>query len=239
MNPKKSSTDYISAPFEADIKFIFEGFEVETRNCKGFTNSVRSLLVDNILKNMNFNDSNENETNDEQPFKDTLRNAIQAMAFGQTANPMTLAAKRLMEKNGASIKKDLITFSGLPYMLEKKYFDEAFILHDESVGTKQLNEIMLHMMLDDSFNNTENAEMLDYLNKHQTKKKKGLDMRAKLDQKWASLKNIFRYQPLWTVRDYFGEQVALYFSYSGAMLSSLWFPVLVGIAFFIIGVLDR
>lgn len=51
---KREEIDYVSAPFEADIRFIFKGFEKEISKCKGFANSVRCLLVDSILKTMNF-----------------------------------------------------------------------------------------------------------------------------------------------------------------------------------------
>ena len=65
------------------------------------------------------------------------------------------------------------------------------------------------------------------------------DMREKLDKKWASLKRVFSFQPLWLIRDYFGEQISLYFAFCGALLSSLWFPSIVGIAFFVVGVINR
>jgi hypothetical protein len=34
------------------------------------------------------------------------------------------------------------------------------------------------------------------------------------------------------VRDYFGEYVALYFSFSGSLVASLWIPSLIGAIFF-------
>ena len=59
MSSRKGGNNYVSAPFQTDISFIFQGFDVEIENCEGFKNSIRCLLVDNILKTMNFDESSE------------------------------------------------------------------------------------------------------------------------------------------------------------------------------------
>lgn len=62
------------------------------------------------------------------------------------------------------------------------------------------------------------------------------DIRFELFDKWANLKNVFKYQPINLVRDYFGEEYALYFAWVGVFITTLWIPTLLGIIFFIIGV---
>jgi hypothetical protein len=42
----------ICAPFQKDIFYIFENFEENIEKSKGFTNTIRSLLVENILNHI-------------------------------------------------------------------------------------------------------------------------------------------------------------------------------------------
>lgn len=51
---------------------------------------------------------------------------------------------------------------------------------------------------------------------------------------------IFRYkkQPLWLIRRYFGEKVALYFAWLGFYTKSLYAPAVVGLLCFIYGLLS-
>ena len=41
------------APFAKDIRYIFENFEEDIQKSKGFSNTIRSLLVNNIMNNIN------------------------------------------------------------------------------------------------------------------------------------------------------------------------------------------
>jgi len=50
---------------------------------------------------------------------------------------------------------------------------------------------------------------------------------------WASFKNTFKPQPIDKVRDYFGEEVAIYFAWLGFYTSWLWFATAVGSVVFI------
>ncbi len=61
------------------------------------------------------------------------------------------------------------------------------------------------------------------------------DSRKELDEKWV----LFKYQPMWKIRNYFGEKIALYFSWSGTLITSLWIPTLFGIAVFLYGLIIR
>ncbi|XP_046403150.1 anoctamin-1-like [Ischnura elegans] len=54
---------------------------------------------------------------------------------------------------------------------------------------------------------------------------------------WARLRNFRHNQPLDEIRDYFGEEVALYFAWLGTYTESLMLPALVGICCFIYGLL--
>jgi hypothetical protein len=62
------------------------------------------------------------------------------------------------------------------------------------------------------------------------------DFRFFMQENWASLKSLFKFQPLREVRDYFGEKNAIYFGYVGSFITMLWFPALVGVFFFILGI---
>jgi hypothetical protein len=50
-----------------------------------------------------------------------------------------------------------------------------------------------------------------------------------------ALGNLFKFQPLGSIRDYFGEQNAIYFGFVGSFITMLWIPALVGIVFFVLG----
>lgn len=59
---KREDIDYVSAPFQADIRFIFKGFEKEILKCNGFSSTLRCLLVDSLLKTINFKINDEDLT---------------------------------------------------------------------------------------------------------------------------------------------------------------------------------
>ncbi len=229
LKPNQPDHDYVSAPFQTDVRFVFQGFEADDiKKCKGFTNSIRSLLVDNILKNMIFDETNED---DDVTLKNVLKDVIESAAttkiahkpteqkiLSTLANKLIETPKGIRNPNIDNFKrqkaKQSIFFSGLPYMLDKKYFDDAFILHDESGGTKVLHEIMVAMMMQEEelFEISENSEFLnvellntldqqnDEINENK-EKSADVDAREQLDRKWASLKNVFSFQPLWLVRE--------------------------------------
>lgn len=44
---------------------------------------------------------------------------------------------------------------------------------------------------------------------------------------------------MWEIQDYFGEYIAFYYAFSGALITSLWLPTFIGIAFFVTGVIYR
>ncbi|CAB4034583.1 Hypothetical predicted protein, partial [Paramuricea clavata] len=52
------------------------------------------------------------------------------------------------------------------------------------------------------------------------------DPRKNLNDTWLKWK---KFQPLWKIRNYFGEQIALYFAWLGLLVSSLWIPMVIGL----------
>ena len=229
------------APFEADIKFIFEGFEVETEKCNGFNNKMRSLLVDNILKTMPFNPSS--PIGEVNILADLFKSFnAQKIDASNNSNFLSKVTQKLLLKNMTlgldKLGNNSMTFPGLPYMIQNKYFDEAFILHEESEGHVLFSEIIVHLMTDKTYDTSEYIQELEKNNNLLFQNNK-IDPRTLLDRSWASLINLFEFQPLSLIRNYFGEYISLYFSFTGLLISSLWIPAIIGIGFFTLGVINR
>ena len=140
-------------------------------------------------------------------------------------------------------EKNSVFSAGLSYMLSNKFFDAAFMLHNESEGHIQFNEIIFNLMQDDTYEISELIQELDSYdnsnNINNDETAQNTDVRSILDKYWAGFKNIFKYQPLTKIRDYFGEYISLYFSFSGALIASLWLPSIIGLIFFCLGVWNR
>jgi hypothetical protein len=132
------------------------------------------------------------------------------------------------------VNNQMQTLIGLPLLITENYFDEGFVLHDQTChriyfkGIENLKE----SNKDYGPNSIEYIEAL--FNHHMFSDQ--FDLRFFLQENWASLKNLFKFQPLREVRDYFGEKNAIYFGYVGSFITMLWFPALVGVFFFIVGI---
>ena len=111
-------------------------------------------------------------------------------------------------------------------MLNKKYLDDAFILHDETYMFDKTNEYLLNLY------NKESSK------KYEIQNKDSEDSRRELSKEWAEFRNIIKFQPLLKARNYFGEIIALYFAWCGTVISSLWLISLIGIAFFFVGLFN-
>lgn len=109
-------------------------------------------------------------------------------------------------------------FAGLPYLLMKKSYCDAFTLHCESALSNKRG---------DKYLNVPDAKDVDLLKE---------DPRKDLDETWC---RIFKFQPLWKIRNYFGERIAFYFAWSGMLITSLWIPTLFGLCVFFYGLYER
>lgn len=208
----------LSAQFERSIKYLFDVFD-EKHTREPFSNTLRSLLVDNILKNFSFkqvknkyNSFRRNRNGDNDVFSEDFKN----FRSSQT--------KR---------------FAGLPYMLSEGYFDDALILHDRTNHLLTLGEMVQSVARDDMEHFENQMDFFNYISLENNHTKSGdkapIDIRKELHLKWAKLSNFFRYQPINLVRDYFGESFGLYFAWIGHFIFCLILPTIIGIIFFAIG----
>ncbi|XP_072040866.1 anoctamin-4-like isoform X2 [Amphiura filiformis] len=110
-------------------------------------------------------------------------------------------------KDGDSLRKQ-----GLPFMLMKKAFTEAFILHEESPYEYMEEEEVEQLR-------AESVQRGDFDPKQ--------DPREEMQRTWCRW---FKYQPLWKIRNYFGEKISFYFAWAGCLASMLWVPMLLGLA---------
>lgn len=200
----------VYACYEKSIKSLFVGFDDEKIAPDLFSNTIRSLLVHNILTN------------------------IEMHHLKRTKILLTL-------KN--NLIEDLVDYNesssfdrGLDFMISEKIFKTAFVLHDETSHMAVLQDLMEKA---GSLNNT--AQFFNAINKNFKFERlnKEQDIRLDLAAKWAHIKNLFKFQPINMIRDYFGEEVAFYFVWVGALLTCLWVPSIIGIIFFFIGLSIR
>ena len=122
-------------------------------------------------------------------------------------------------------------------MLHKGYCDGAFPMHDEAglndPGKKEILEMIWSRYDEDNDRAT-------------SSRSRGCtsasvaggpeDTRHELDRTWAKS---CRFQPMWKIRNYFGEKIAMYFAWCGMLVMTLWFPMLLGFAVFLYGLYLR
>jgi hypothetical protein len=204
----------LTADFDRSVKYLFQDFSENENSKEPFSNTVRILLVDNILKYFSFSLNSKERKNLERYDK---------------SNDMFEDFKIFKKKS----KKE---FTGLPFMLNEDYFDDAFVLHDRTNHLLTIGELIQHVNQTAIMNESGHAVYSDSLKIDRDKKDEFFDYRKVLNDKWARLSNFFRFQPLSLIRGYFGEMFALYFAWVGHFIFCLYFPTFVGILFFCIGI---
>ena len=204
ISSKKEKFKYASAPFQTDIKFIFEGFDVDIKNCTGFEKSTRSLLVHNILQKMIFDESNEDCNIGDNVLISLLESVISKQTYAGSEYDRKrsliidkkLKLQNLLQYNDDNYFNNELRYTALPYMLKNKYFNDSFILHEQSSQhSNAFNDIIFHMIKNQP-DFSKYALVLFQSLKEPKKIEKTifLDTRKDLDDNWARIKNIFRTQ---------------------------------------------
>ena len=119
-------------------------------------------------------------------------------------------------------------------MLNEKYFQDVFILHDESRHPKFIKNIIEVAQMEA---HDEQVDVYKCLNAFVMDSKS--DVISELSKEWASFKKIFKFQPLNLIRDYYGEKFVLYFAWTGMLLVTMFIPAIIGIVCFSIGLNTR
>ena len=114
----------------------------------------------------------------------------------------------------------------------KKVYKDAFVLHDETIEDPHEMDEIEEKLAEKGGKLTKAAK----LTRRSTKTLIMADTRRELDKTWTKF---FKYQPLWKIRNYFGEKIALYFAWSGTLITTLWLPTLFGISVFFYGLYLR
>ena len=174
----KNSID-LTDSYDNSIKFLFEGItNTVNESLPGpFTNTIRSHLAQNILTYFNFKNADLK--------KEHFRFAIQSILRGDLDNGNSIQLSTELDTI-----KDLGKSCGLPYMLEKKIFTDAFILHDESYYHMHIKEIEEHRK------NFYENDTIDLNSNFYDDGQEKIDKRLELHEKWGKLNNIFKFQPL-------------------------------------------
>ena len=136
--------------------------------------------------------------------------------------------KNLIQFNDQNTNQKLIKkmkkYCGIQMMISKGYFEDAFILHDDSIDDFHIKDLL-------RFNKSkEGVEAISSCMDNEIVRQN--DHRLDLYGKWAKFKNTFKFQPLNLIKDYFGERMELYFTWVGAFITTLWIPAIIGLFFF-------
>ncbi len=112
-------------------------------------------------------------------------------------------------------------------MLHKGVYKDAFVLHDDSLEDPYEKEELERITAETG------AEQCETGNKDLGGKE---DSRQILHDTWTKW---CKYQPIMKIRRYFGSKIALYFAWTGTLISSLWIPSLFGLVCFFYGLHER
>ncbi|XP_030836627.1 anoctamin-4 isoform X1 [Strongylocentrotus purpuratus] len=129
-----------------------------------------------------------------------------------------------VRESGDKRDNDSMRRKGLPYMILRGIYVDGFILHDESVY-EDLDEDERDAMRKESEKLGHFLPDLDHRERDFNITRR--DSRFDMQRTWVRFS---KYQPLWKIRNYYGEQIAFYFAWAGAFATYLWIPMLMGLA---------
>lgn len=195
------------------LQMPLEGFLLESSQRRGILKDFfRSMKTDNEVDMVS------------APFCFSSKQIFQGIentkTFFRSAHRAMLVRHILENKKLSSSKKEDApnTFikTGLSALLHSGSYKQAFILHDQS-------EYDQAFPLKKSIKSTYNMSATS------------IDPRKNLHDTWLKC---FKFQPLWKVRNYFGEKIGLYFAWCGVLITTLWVPVLLGVVVFVFGIIS-
>lgn len=219
----------LSTVFDPTIKHMYVGINDEKHFPMGpLSNNTRMILVENMLNNVTFlNNSEILKQKTEEKIKEIIMKNKYDMTNGNREEPTPILAK---SANFQAVDQDdkLQACKGLMFMIDEKYFDDAFVIHDESVKEiKFLNGLIDYV-------NENDSESSEKVNKIVVD---GIECQGRehLKSNWASMKKVFHFQPLWEMKDYLGEEKTFYFAWLGTFITALWLLAIFGIVVTCIG----
>ena len=206
--------------YENSISFLFEGINnLDDESEPGpFSSTIRSLLVENIMTYLYIDNGDLKKKHILKKIKSIIKEIIKNNEQDQ-------------DQVEINYLKELDNNNGLPYMIDKGIFIDAFILHDESNFHLHIKEILEHRNHEYEDDVIEPETNLNFNEDGQQIN----DVRLDLHDNWAHFKNIFKFQPLGLIKDYFGERFGFYFAWTGVFITTLWVPSIIGVVFFFTG----
>lgn len=115
-------------------------------------------------------------------------------------------------------------------MLLKGVYKDSFIVHDRSVDDPSYSK--LKEKDPEQYEAVVCIDIIDFftcLPFQMERLRKFHDPRREMNETWTRL---FKFQPLWKIRNYFGEKIALYFAWMGLLITFLWIPSIAGVTIY-------
>lgn len=111
---------------------------------------------------------------------------------------------------------------GLLHLLKEEVYIDSFILHNDIDETEQKTNESIKSS--EEKNSSSDSKSETYGDSRYS--------RRIISNAWLVF---WKFQPLWKIRNYFGEKVAFYFAWTGMLMTSLWIPTIFGIVIFCYG----
>ncbi|XP_012944219.2 anoctamin-5 [Aplysia californica] len=215
LDTDKDVLDYVSSQFIMNKVHLYEGWEDPTHF---FRPSIRSFLVHHILINLDIRSDQEKEADAaaEESEDEEDQGACSfcpgpcrtILCCGTNGRPTQGPGQ---QPNSTALKK-----KGLKFLLMRGTYTDFLVLHEDSVKS--------HEKEDNLPNHFDTAQtQVNSLDE---------DPRKDLDDSWTKP---LKFQPMWHIRDYFGEKIAFYFAWTGMLITTLWIPTFFGLIVFFYG----